>query len=51
MACSSPSTGIFTADAKAESIRDAAPPVDLISGAVALFYLPKRYELGVRDHG
>jgi restriction system protein len=40
-------TGTFTADAKAESTRDGAPPVDLIDG-LALCDLLKRYELGVR---
>lgn len=40
-------TGTFTADAKAESTRDGAPPVDLIDG-LALCELLKRYELGVR---
>lgn len=39
-------TGTFTADAKAESTRDGAPPVDLIDG-LALCALLKRYELGV----
>ena len=40
-------TGTFSADAKAESTRDGAPPVDLIDG-LALCDLLKRYELGVR---
>jgi restriction system protein len=40
-------TGTFTADAKAESTRDGAPPVDLIDG-LALCDLLKRYELGVQ---
>ncbi|MDQ2851181.1 MAG: restriction endonuclease [Actinomycetota bacterium] len=40
-------TGTFTADAKAESTRDGAPPVDLIDG-LALCDLLKQYELGVR---
>src|SRR5664279_521430 len=40
-------TGTFTADAKAESTRDGAPPVDLIDGD-RLCDLLKEYELGVR---
>lgn len=39
-------TGSFTADAKRESTRDGAPPVDLIDGT-ALCELLKRYEIGV----
>lgn len=40
-------TGTFTADAKAESTRDGAPPLDLIDGT-RLCELLKQYELGVR---
>lgn len=40
-------TGTFTADAKKESTRDGAPPVDLIDGD-RLCDLLKRYELGVQ---
>ncbi|MFC6712447.1 restriction endonuclease [Branchiibius cervicis] len=39
-------TGTFTADAKAESTRDGAPPLDLIDGA-RLCELLKEYRLGV----
>ena len=39
-------TGTFTADAKRESTRDGAPPVDLIDGE-RLCDLLQRYELGV----
>ncbi len=39
-------TGTFTADAKTESTRDGAPPLDLIDGA-RLCELLKEYELGV----
>lgn len=40
-------TGTFTAEAKAESTRDGAPPLDLIDGA-RLCELLKQYELGIR---
>lgn len=40
-------TGTFTGDAKKESTRDGAPPVDLVDGA-ALCALLVKYELGVR---
>ena len=39
-------TGTFTASAKAEAIRDGAPPVDLVE-AEDLCDLLKRYGLGV----
>lgn len=39
-------TGSFTADAKTESSRDGAPPIDLIDGD-RLCDLMKQYELGV----
>jgi restriction system protein len=40
-------TGTFTAEAKAESTRDGAPPLDLIDGK-RLCDLLKQYDLGVR---
>jgi hypothetical protein len=40
-------TGTFTADAKAESTRDGAPPVDLIDD-LAPCDLLKRYDSGAR---
>jgi restriction system protein len=40
-------TGSFTAEAKAEAVRDGAPPVDLIDGD-RLCDLLKEYQLGVR---
>lgn len=41
-------TGIFTADAKAEATRDGAPPIDLIDGD-QLTDLLREYRLGVRS--
>ena len=40
-------TGAFTRDAKAEAVRDGAPPVDLIDGD-ELCELLREYEIGVR---
>ena len=40
-------TGVFTRDAKAEAVRDGAPPVDLIDGD-ELCELLREYEIGVR---
>jgi len=40
-------TGTYTSEAKRESTRDGAPPVDLIDGD-QLCDLLKEYELGVR---
>lgn len=40
-------TGTFTSEAKAEAVRDGAPPVDLIDGD-ELCELLRKYEIGVR---
>ena len=40
-------TGTFTSEAKAEAVRDGAPPVDLIDGD-ELCELLREYEIGVR---
>jgi restriction system protein len=40
-------TGSFTADAKAEALRDGAPPIDLIDGD-RLCDLLKEYRVGIR---
>ena len=40
-------TGTFTSEAKAEAVRDGAPPVDLIDGD-ELCDLLLEYEIGVR---
>ena len=42
-------TGTFTREAKAEAVRDGAPPVDLIDGD-ELCELLRVYEIGVRVH-
>jgi len=42
-------TGTFTSEAKAEAVRDGAPPVDLIDGD-ELCELLREYEIGVRVH-